>query len=167
MTLYVPIPLIFVDKLWAEGILARVQLPGGLLPDVQYEVFSLQREQDCVIWPPCRCCGFGMFISDPESERFRISGPDQHQRTQVPVFLTQKKVSNLLEIWSGIFNLDFLLIPDHGSRGQKGTGFHFLFRIQVTPGRPLYNSAAPYLGLFVLCRWFRFAQLAKGKKFRP
>ncbi len=44
-------------------------------------------------------------------------------------FLTQKIVFKLSEIWSGMFiadpdpYLEFLPIPDPGSRSQKGTGF--------------------------------------------
>jgi hypothetical protein len=89
------------------------------------------------------CCRPGMFIPypgyefffsipDTGSKRFRI--PDPYQRIQV--FLTQKFVSKLSEIWSGMFILDPDLVfftsripdpgiekaPDPGSRGQKGTG---------------------------------------------
>jgi hypothetical protein len=61
-------------------------------------------------------------IPDPRSKGFLIPDPESHQRIQV--FLTQKIVSKLSEIGSGMFtldpDLDFLPIPDHGSRGQKG-----------------------------------------------
>ncbi len=44
-------------------------------------------------------------------------------------YLTPKIVSELSEIWSGMFipdpDLDFLPIPDRGSRGQKETGSRF------------------------------------------
>ncbi len=52
-----------------------------------------------------------------------------HPRIRIKEFkyLTQKIVSKLREIWSGLFIPDpdpyFLPIPDPGSRGQKGTGF--------------------------------------------
>ncbi len=56
----------------------------------------------------------------------RIPDPYPHQR--IEVFLTQKIVCKLSEIWSGMFIPDpvygswFLPIPDPGYRGQKGTG---------------------------------------------
>jgi hypothetical protein len=45
-----------------------------------------------------QCCGYRMFIPDPESKRFRILDLDPHQRI---VFLTQKVVSKLLEMFMG------------------------------------------------------------------
>ncbi len=70
-----------------------------------------------------------VFISDPGSDFFpsrirMFSIPDPHQKN-LSIF-TPKMVSQLSEIWSGLFipdpDPDFLHIPDPGSRGQKGTG---------------------------------------------
>ncbi len=81
-----------------------------------------------------QCCGSGMFIPD---SNFSIPDPgwkwypDPHQ--SVLSIFTQKILSNLSEIWSGLFipdlDLDFYpsLVPDPGSRGQKGTGNRFNF----------------------------------------
>ncbi len=57
-----------------------------------------------------QCCGSGIRIFFFPS--------------RIQIFLSQKIVSNLSEIWSGFFipDTDFLPIPDPGSRGQKGTG---------------------------------------------
>ncbi len=59
--------------------------------------------------------------------------------------LTQKMVSRLSKLWSGLFipdpDSDFLPIPDPGSRGQKGTGS----RIRNTA-----VSGAIYIYIFIL-----------------
>ncbi len=53
----------------------------------------------------------------------RIPDPYSHQRISI---LTQKVVSKLSEIWSGMFipdpDLDFLPIPNPESRDQEGSG---------------------------------------------
>ncbi len=84
-----------------------------------------------------QCCGFGMFIPDPNffHPGYRVKKiPDPESgsasKNWSTVFLTQKIVSKLSEIWSGMLfriwtpdpDLDLLPIPDPGSRGQKGTG---------------------------------------------
>ncbi len=87
------------------------------------------------IFPIQQCCGSGMFIPDPNffpsripdpgSKRFRI--PDPYPLQRIQVFLNQKIVSKLSELWSGMFIPDpdpgfgswFFIHP--GSRDQKGT----------------------------------------------
>ncbi len=81
-----------------------------------------------------QCCRSAMIISDPifshSRSRVRIfSIPDPGSASKNWSILTQKLVSKLSEIWSGLFrigirdpNPDFLRIPDPRSRGQKGTG---------------------------------------------
>jgi hypothetical protein len=58
---------------------------------------------------------------DPGSKVKNIPDLDPHQGIQV--FLIQKIVSKLPEMWSGMVipdpDLDFLPTPDTGSRGQK------------------------------------------------
>ncbi len=76
-----------------------------------------------------QCCGFGMFIPDPN---FFHPGSASKNSS----ILTQKTVSKLSEIWSGysfriwIPDPDFLPIPDPESIGQQGTGS----RIRITRG---------------------------------
>ncbi len=61
-------------------------------------------------------------IPDLGSKRFRI--PDSHQRISI---LTQKIVSKLSEIWSGLFipdpDPDFLPIPDPGVKNAPDPGY--------------------------------------------
>ncbi len=70
--------------------------------------------------------GSEFFHPGSRVKKFRIPDPDPYQR--ILVFVTQKIVSKLSEIWSEMFilyqdpDLDFLPIPDPGSRVQKGTG---------------------------------------------
>jgi hypothetical protein len=58
--------------------------------------------------------------------------PDPGSASQNLGIFTQKIDSKLSEIWSGMFipdpDLDFLPIPDPGSRGQKGTGSRIRIR---------------------------------------
>jgi hypothetical protein len=49
-----------------------------------------------------------------------------------------------------------ILTPHPGWRGVGGS------IVRKTPDIALYSTVYTYV-----CRWFRFAQLAKGKKFRP
>jgi hypothetical protein len=72
-------------------------------------------------------------VPEPGSKRFRIL--DLHFPSKNLKNLSnfnQKNVSKLSEIWSGMFipdpEIDFLPIPDFGSRGQKGTGSRNLIR---------------------------------------
>ncbi len=84
--------------------------------DVQLETWKLNTGT----WR--QCCGSGMFIPDPNF--FHPGSGSKNLR-----ILTQKIVSALSDIWSGLFIPD----PDpdffrhHGSRDQKGTGS----RIQI------------------------------------
>ncbi len=85
-------------------------------------------------------CGSGMFIPDPNfsipdpgSRVKNISDPGSGSASKnLSIFLTQKIVSKLSEIWSRMFSPDpdlhFLPIPDPGSRGQKGTGSRIRIR---------------------------------------
>ncbi len=59
--------------------------------------------------------------------------------------LTQKVVSTLSEIWSGLFipdpDLDFLSILDPGSRGQKGTGSRIrISNTDINKGYVIFNK---------------------------
>ncbi len=62
------------------------------------------------------------FFPIPDSNFFSI--PNSGSASSNLINLTQKIVSKLSEIWSGLFIPDpvFLPIPDTGSRGQKGPG---------------------------------------------
>jgi hypothetical protein len=68
--------------------------------------------------PGClsRILDSNFLIPDPGSSVKKIPDPQPHQRSKV--FITQKIVSKLSEIWSGMFipdpDLDFLPIPDPG-----------------------------------------------------
>jgi hypothetical protein len=68
--------------------------------------------------------GPNLSISDPGSERFWIPNPHPHQR--ITVYLSQKIVFKLSEIWSGIFipdsDLDFVPIPDSGVKKAPDPG---------------------------------------------
>jgi len=94
--------------------------------------------------PQCcrQWCGSGMFIPDPGSEffpswirNFSISNSGSSSKN-LSIF-TQKIVSKLSETWSGLFipDPDFLPIPDHRSRGPKGTRSRI--RIRHTGSRSL------------------------------
>ncbi len=79
--------------------------------------------------PDRQCCRSGMLIPYPGSGirifPSRIYGQN-HSRICIRTkdFFSQKIVSKLSEIWSGMFipdlYLDFLPVLDPGSRGQKG-----------------------------------------------
>jgi hypothetical protein len=81
-----------------------------------------------------QCCGSGIFIPDPNfsipnpgSKRFLIPDPHQHQR--INVFLTKKLFLSSRKYGPGCSpriqipdpDLDFIPIPDPGSRVQKDT----------------------------------------------
>ncbi len=77
------------------------------------------------------------------------SGSRLRIHIKVQYFLTKKNVSNLSEIWSGMFipdpKLDFLPIPDPGFTGQNGTGSRI--RIRNTADRYRYLSRPCYASL--------------------
>ncbi len=84
---------------------------------------------------PKQCCGSGMFIPDPNF--FHPSGSASKNLN----ILTQIIVSNLSEIWSGLFIPDpdheFLPIPDPGVKKAPGPGSRSatLF-LELTPPPP-------------------------------
>ncbi len=86
----------------------------------------------------------GMFIPDPGSEFFpsRIQGQKDTPASKNGGILTQKIVSKLLEMGSGMFG-GFVQNPDPGSKGKKCTGSAIL----------LFKQKFVQLLIYETCVW--------------
>ncbi len=98
--------------------------------------------------PKNQCCGPVVY---PGSEFFLswIQGQiDSGSRIRIRIkeLLTQILISKLSEIWSGSWF--FLPIPDHGSRGQKDTGYQIRIRNTAKKkhkiGAPCWKARGPH-----------------------
>ncbi len=143
-----------MPEIWDELLLLLQEIPDDLLPVVDILGQHLLCNTPLIIHRASLRIR-DMFIPDPGSECFSIPGfpwKNWSILTQ-KLFLSSRKYDPGCS--SRIQILIFLPIPDLRSRGQKGAGG---FRIRNT---------AIEKGTWRVCRWFRFAQLAKGKKSRP